>query len=539
MKKLIQRTFVISSVILLVALACGRARQIAPTEIAPTEIPPETEDQTEEQAQSEGPSLAQEGDILFQDDFQDGQSDGWDITAAWDVQQAGDTYTFEAGGEGGAWVPEGNTWSNYAYQASARLDAGSLLFGFNLNQDGRYFVRLDENGVYLIKESPAKNYTPVVQTGPVSLGEWHQLDMRAYDGHIQVYVDEQLWVDYSDNVPLSHGTISLTALDGSQVAVDDVLVTKTGPLPAGVVQAPPPLEGQADLDMAEVDDGIELEEVAEEDGEEVEQQEGEQGEEQQQEGDQEELPSSGEPDLVVIEATFDPDPVIQGQPFTANYMIENQGDVPTGAFTLLWKFHDATGVGVCSWDYDSLDAGQTAWGACTKTTNAQAGQSPTTLTVDFEDEVAESNENNNQLSPTLVVAAPEGDGGDGEEQDEEEPQSEALPNLRITNVYFQPDPVIIGQPFTVHYTIENQSDVDCENDFTVEVVFHEEAGIRGCTDEYGGLRRGINSLATCTRTTNAQPGGYITRFSVDVDNDIAESDESDNTVTATLTLRRE
>ncbi len=243
--------------------------------------------------------------------------------------------------------------------------------------------------------------------------------------------------------------------------------------------------------------------------------------------------------MVVIEATIDPDPVIQGQPFTANYMIENQGGVPTGAFTLLWKFHDATGVGVCSWDYDSLDAGQTAWGACTKTTNAQAGQSPTTLTVDFENEVAESNENNNQLSPTLVVTAPDGNGGDGEEQDGEEPQPEALPNLRITNVYFEPDPVIVGQPFTVHYIVENSSDVACEDIFTVEVVFHEEAGIPVCSEDYLGLGVGVKSFSECRRTTNAQPGGYITRLSIDVDNDIAESDESDNTVTATLTLRQE
>lgn len=538
MKKPIRRMFVILSVMLLVVLACGRARQIAPTE-----IPPETEVSVVEEAQSEGEeaSLAQEGDILFQDDFQDGQSDGWNIAAAWDVQQLGDVYTFESSSSGGAWVPQGNTWSNYAFETAARLDAGSLLLSFHLSPSGRYMVRLDDAGLYLIKEYPAKDYNAVAQTGPVTLGEWHQIDMRAYNGHIQVYIDEALWVDYTDNSPLSSGTIAVTTQEGSRAAIDDVLVTKTGPLPSGVVQAPPPPEGQADLDMAEIDDGMELEDASDDEGgEEVAQEEEDQGEEQQQDDEQEqEQPPPGEPDLVVIEATFDPDPVIQGQPFTANYMIENQGDVATGAFTLLWKFHEATGVGVCSWDYDSLDVGGTALGTCTKTTNAQAGQSPTTLTVDFEDEVVESNENNNQLSTTLVVAAPDGNGGNGGEQGGEEPQSEQLPNLRVTNVYFEPDPVIIGQPFTVHYTIENQSDVDCENDFTVEVVFHEEAGIRGCTDEYGGLGRGINSLATCTRTTNAQPGGYITRFSVDVDNNIAESDEGDNTTTATLTLREE
>lgn len=52
---------------------------------------------------------------------------------------------------------------------------------------------------------------------------------------------------------------------------------------------------------------------------------------------------------------------------------------------------------------------------------------------------------------------PSAEDGNDDERGEEEPQSEELPNLRVTNVYFEPDPVIIGQPFTVHYTIENQS----------------------------------------------------------------------------------
>ena len=131
----------------------------------------------------------------------------------------------------------------------------------------------------------------------------------------------------------------------------------------------------------------------------------------EQEGGYEELQSAGLPDLVVLEVTFDPNPVVSGQPFAANYIIQNQGDASVGAFTLLWKFHAATGIGVCSWDYDSLDAGETASGSCSKTTIAPTGQSPSTLTVDVEGEIVESDEENNQLAPVLVVAAEEGDDG--------------------------------------------------------------------------------------------------------------------------------
>ncbi len=323
----------------------------------------------------------QAGIILFNDDFQGILSDEWDVTAAWYVKKVGDVHTFNALGAGGAWVPTGVSWGNKVYQAKARLDAGSLLFGFNLTKQGRYFVRLDEFGLYLIKEAPAKNYTALVQTGPVSIGEWHELDMRIHDGHIQVYVDQALWIDYHDASPLISGTISVTSQDGSQVAIDDVLVATTGPLPEGVVQAPPPLDVAPEMEVTADHENVS---AADQSGG------------QPQEG-------SGLPDLVVLEATFDPDPIISGQIFTASFTIRNQGDAASGAFTLLWKFHAATGAGVCSWDYDSLAPGETVWGGCQKLTNAQPGQSPTTLTIDFENEIAESNENNNALTPTLYV----------------------------------------------------------------------------------------------------------------------------------------
>ncbi|MEA3349009.1 MAG: CARDB domain-containing protein [Chloroflexota bacterium] len=501
-----KRLLLIMFVLLLAALACGKSQETNPI----TEEPIVEEEQVVEESEAvvEQPVAAQEGDILFQDDFQDGQSDGWNITAAWYVQQSEDVYTFEASGSGGAWVPTGGNWSNYAYEASAQLDTGSLLLSFNLTKTGRYLLRLDEAGLYLVKEYPAKNYSVLAQTGPVSLGEWHNLNIRAYDGHIQVYVDQDLWVDYNDTAPLSKGTIAVTAQEGSQVAVDDVLVTKTGPLPEGVVQAPPPMENQPELDMGSDDDGsLSLDEVDLTDDA--------AGEDQQ----------AGGPDLVVLEATFDPDPVISGQPFTANYVIQNQGDVDAGAFTLLWKFHDATGIGVCSWDYDSLGAGETVWGACTKTTNAQPGQSPTTLTVDFEGEIPESNEGNNELSPTLyVINAAQDDGGGA---------NTGQPDLVVLEATFDPDPVISGQPFTANYVIQNQGDVDA-GAFTLLWKFHDATGVGVCSWDYDSLGAGETVWGACTKTTNAQPGQSPATLTVDVEDEISESNEGNNEQTPTL-----
>jgi hypothetical protein len=330
----------------------------------------------------------QEAIILFEDDFQDGEPDNWDITAAWYIQQSGDEYIFEGNGAGGAWVPEGGGWSDYAFRCSVQMETGPLLLSFNLSEEGRYMVRADEYGVYLVKENPAKEFNVIAQTGPLPDDSWHYLAMGSYEGQVQVYVDQELWIDYTDTEPLSGGTIAVSSLDDSRVAVDNVLVTQLmKPLPSGEIKAPPAMQASPpDMEMGE-DNGLALDQV----------------DDITDQGGEPQGGQSGQADLVIRETSFDPDPVISGQPFSANYVIANDGDAPTGAFTLLWKFHAATGIGVCSWDYLSLAPGEVVWGGCQKLTNAQPGQSPTTLTVDFEGEIAESNEENNIASPTLNV----------------------------------------------------------------------------------------------------------------------------------------
>lgn len=400
-------------VLLLISLACGKSQEsISAIEESPSAHPPQ-EDVAEPtdppvNISPGGDQPMVEGALFFEEDFQDGKPDRWEITSAWDVQQLGDAYTFESQGAGGAWVPEGSAWSNYSCQVMVRIDAGSLLLGINVSQSGRYLVRLDGNGLYLIKESPLKNYTVVSRTGPVSLGDWHQLELASFNGRVQVYVDQALWVDYQDSTPLSKGTITVTSQDGSQVAIDDVLVMKTGPLPDGVVQAPPPPDTNVELDMGdggqvvvEPDAGIQANDQPGDD-QQQDQNQAQADELEEQQGDQQPQ-AGGLPDLVIVEATFDPNPAVSGQQFLANYVISNQGDAPSGAFTLLWKFHAATGMGVCSWDYDTLAPGETVWGGCPRMTNAEPGQSPTTLTVDFEGEIVESNEDNNVLTPTLSL----------------------------------------------------------------------------------------------------------------------------------------
>lgn len=62
------------------------------------------ERRSESELESQALPARQTLPILFRDDFQDGNTDGWGISSAWEVNQEGDAYTFESDGEGSAWI---------------------------------------------------------------------------------------------------------------------------------------------------------------------------------------------------------------------------------------------------------------------------------------------------------------------------------------------------------------------------------------------------------------------------------------------------
>ena len=219
-KKRNLRSYKILAIIILIAaamLACGiggqatQAPQAQPPE-EPQAHPPEGAAAPIEQDAS---SQAGGSGILFKDDFQDGQPDNWQITSSWYVQQAGDIYNFSAAGRGGAWVPAGYNWSDYAFDTDVVLNDGSLILSFDYTDSGRYLLHLREDGLFLVKEQPPLNYTILAHTGPVPVGQWHRIGIKGKDGRLQVRVDDQLWIDTIDAQPLSKGTISVSTLSGS------------------------------------------------------------------------------------------------------------------------------------------------------------------------------------------------------------------------------------------------------------------------------------------------------------------------------------
>jgi len=256
-------------------------------------------------------------------------------------------------------------------------------------------LNINENGFYLSKEQPAGNYTIVAQTGPAEIGEWHQIVIGTQDGHLQVYVDEELWIDYIDPSPINHGSIGVASMDGSQVMVDNVrVIGLTAPLPSGVVQAPPVLEGAQPPEAiadGQAGDGLPLEEV-----EQVEEPSSEQAEE---------APGDvGLPDLYIANFQIQPESPKVDSPVQVTIAVGNQGDAPAGAFSVRWNPAGATEVG-CSWNFGPLSSGVSQADTCMYTGYAQAGTYNWGVVIDADNEVAESDKNNNRMSGDIIVSS--------------------------------------------------------------------------------------------------------------------------------------
>jgi hypothetical protein len=218
---------------------------------------------TETTAAASAGSVSAEN-ILFRDDFQDGDTEGWQVTGAWVVEQDGDIYTFNATDSGFAAVPKGVSWGgDYAFKATYGLTVGTLAFSFDVTNAGRYYVPIDQQRISLVKEDASGNKTVLTQAQAPEVGKQHYITMAKQRGTIRVYVDKTLWLAATDASPLATGTVAVGSAAGTSAWVDNVLVNKiVRTLPQGTPAVAAIAPGQV---VEPLDDGAVLEGLPESD----------------------------------------------------------------------------------------------------------------------------------------------------------------------------------------------------------------------------------------------------------------------------------
>jgi hypothetical protein len=174
--------------------------------------------------------------VVFEDDFEDGNADGWTINippeapsgSFWMVEPDDGNYVLKESGQ--VWAEAGDYgWTNYTVEVRAKL-LGSVGGGVHINfrmsgPGGRYILDF-VGALSLHKEYPIGTFTDLeVVEVFLSTNRWYNIKIVCVGNSIEVYVDDVLRLSYVDEEdPFLSGRIGLEGAPDAQIYFDDVKV---------------------------------------------------------------------------------------------------------------------------------------------------------------------------------------------------------------------------------------------------------------------------------------------------------------------------
>ncbi|MFC1913652.1 CARDB domain-containing protein [Chloroflexota bacterium] len=208
------------------------------------------------------------------------------------------------------------------------------------------------------------------------------------------------------------------------------------------------------------------------------------------------------PDLIIETITWSPQNPSIGDSVTFSVTIKNQGDGEAGSSRVAYY---ADGIHLGSASVNSLAPGAST--TKTFTWTAEAGSHTIKAIADSDNNVAESNENNNEKTFAF---------------------SPAVADLIIQNISWSPQNPSKGDTLTFSITIKNQGSGSAA---ASRVDFYIDGSSRG----YQQVQRmDAGNSATITYTWIAKAGSHDTRAVADAENYVTESDEANNEKSVTF-----
>ncbi len=472
-------------VLALVVAACGDDETATTASSSTTGAAPITTAAWGEAVAPGSEAMLEGSRVLLREDFQDGDTAGWQIDSGWYTLANGERRMLGAGGEAWAWYEAGRDWSRYGVRLAFLAQEGTLGVSLAVGAEGRYLVHFSPEGVYLLKDAPYGAFASLGSAQPAALGSAHVAAIGADGGHLQVYLDGVLLIDAIDPAPLAGGSIGLGAAGGSSVVVDNIVVASLGgPLP----HIQPAVEPADELLPGDLGDGAPGE------GESL---EGGGG------------ADDGLPNLVISGVSY-PMQIRLGQAFEVLLSARNVGGVAVGSFMLAFLSDGEQ----CEAAVDGLAVGAETTVSCRFPGYAANGSETYewTAAADSAGDIDEGAfEDDNLAVGTISIA-------DGEE--------EVLPNLVIGWAERVPTTPAPGEVVTVQVGVAQSNPAWTGPLPDLEFrVFFEDGGV-AC----GGTVPAGEDSGSCDLPPFETPGEYWLRLAVDEPGVLAESNEEDNSL---------
>lgn len=240
--------------------------------------------------------------------------------------------------------------------------------------------------------------------------------------------------------------------------------------------------------------------------------------------------ASAAADLFVSEFSLNPSTPTQGSPVSVRIGVYNQGTEKSGPFTVQWWPGENYQAPACTWRVDSLVARGGRILTCTYAGYPSWYSSLVTKSVvDSSGEVAESNEGNNVYKKTISVNPP---------GSSPSPNSQGAPDLYVSEFSLTPSTPIQGSPVSVRIGVYNKGSA-ASGPFTVQWWPGENYQEPACTWRVDGLVARGGRILTCTYPGYPSwYGSLVTKSVVDSSGEVAESDDSNNVYTQTISVNK-
>jgi hypothetical protein len=168
------------------------------------------------------------------EDFEDGRADGWSLETGWKfIQEVDGNHALQAETHSWAVLKEGQ-WGDFLLHFRLKPLDGDFHLNFRAAPADpsrtRYMAHFVPNAIVLHRIQADRE--PVVADGPIAYttDQWHQVELVAHGGHIQIALDGQTVLTYDDSDPLPPGTIAFENGDPpARHLIDDVLVEPAKP----------------------------------------------------------------------------------------------------------------------------------------------------------------------------------------------------------------------------------------------------------------------------------------------------------------------
>ena len=225
--------------------------------------------------------------------------------------------------------------------------------------------------------------------------------------------------------------------------------------------------------------------------------------------------SAAKPDLIVSSASLSDSTVERGDRTRVSATVKNQGSGDAGSSRVRYDVVGSDGsVTKVGDDFvGSLASGQSSnESEYIDTDDLNPGVYGLRLTADYEENVAESDESNNHRNLIFYVTAP------------------ALPDLVVSSASLSDSTVERGDRIRVRATIKNQGSGDAGSSRVRYDVVGGDGSVTKVGDDFvGSLASGRSSSESeYIDTDDLNPGVYGLRLTADYEENVAESDESNN-----------